>query len=341
MTIRSWLVLALALICGDSLTADIRRPVPDLATDFRGLEPGKFVQIQHGSTTSSLSISDDSSRANSFNSSSDPRGYRLDRLRRPERQPRRYSGCSAGHPRSCAIRSSTACRAATSVCNTPSNIRFAAPPGTLTNQFFSYLATIGTEIQPTPYQLDYNEQATNVLDVTGPVLDIEAERVERWLEQHANPRRAGYTIYFINWYGRDDFRFHVYTKKDDPDPDTQFNFGGRAVARHHSWGGSSSRAWFYDFSAGPEWNTVNWLVDDKDLDGDGEEDYRMPPIWEYSAAGYRPAGSAGPRHGAADAVRRDQPALHDLAALRSDHHGTRSAGTENRGHDDVRRRSRE
>ncbi len=60
-----------------------------------------------------------------------------------------------------------------------------------------------------------------------------------------------------------------------------------------SWGGSSSRAWFYDFSAGPEWNTVNWLVDDKDLDGDGEEDYRMPPIWEYSPGGYRPPDQLG------------------------------------------------
>ena len=168
-----------------------------------------------------------------------------------------------------------------------------AHPATLTNRFFSYLADIGTEIQPTVYQLEYNAQDSNVLDVTGPVLDIEAERVERWLEQHANPRRNGYTIYFINWYGRDDFRFHVYTKKDDPDPDTQFNFGNRQSRAITSWGGSSSRAWFYDFSAGPEWNTVNWLVDDKDLDGDGEEDYRMPPIWEYSAAGYRPPDQLG------------------------------------------------
>ena len=119
------------------------------------------------------------------------------------------------------------------------------------------------------------------------MLDIEAARVERWLEQNANPRRAGYTIYFINWYGRKDFRFHVYTKKDDPDPDTQHNFGERASRAITSWGGTTSRTWFYDFSAGPEWNTDNWVVDTTDLNGDGEEEYRMPPIWEYSIYGYR------------------------------------------------------
>ena len=54
-----------------------------------------------------------------------------------------------------------------------------------------------------------------------------------------------------------------------------------------SWGGSRSRSWFYDFSAGPEWNTTNWVVDVTDLDGDDVEDYRMPPIWEYAVGGYR------------------------------------------------------
>ena len=35
---------------------------------------------------------------------------------------------------------------------------------------------------------------------------------------------------------------------------------------------------------------MNWVVDETDLDGDGEEDYRMPPIWEYSIYGYRSPG---------------------------------------------------
>ena len=74
--------------------------------------------------------------------------------------------------------------------------------------------------------------------------------------QHASQRRAGYTVYFVNWYGRNDFRFHVFTKKDDPDPDTGFNFGELAQSRDQLLGrNAASRTWFYDFSAGPEWNT--------------------------------------------------------------------------------------
>jgi hypothetical protein len=38
--------------------------------------------------------------------------------------------------------------------------------------------------------------------------------------------------------------------------------------------------WFHDLSAGPESWTANWNVDTPGLDGNGVEDYRMPPIWE-------------------------------------------------------------
>ena len=170
---------------------------------------------------------------------------------------------------SSAIPSSTVSMGGTWDCATPSSYSITRASQGLTNRFFSYLAGIGKPIEPTIYQLAYNDQDTNLIDVTGPVLDIEAARVERWLEQNANPRRAGYTIYFINWYGRKDFRFHVYTKKDDPDPDTKHNFGERASRAITSWGGTTSRTWFYDFSAGPEWNTDSWVVDTTDLNGDG------------------------------------------------------------------------
>jgi hypothetical protein len=155
------------------------------------------------------------------------------------------------------------------------------------DRFFKYLTQIGRTIQPTVYQVAYNNQASNVLDVTGPVLDIDAASVEQWLEKNARPRRNGYTVYFVNWYGRSDFRFHLYTKKDDPDPDTGHNFGARQSRGISSWGGTTSRTWFYDFSAGPEYNTSNFVVDTDDLDGDGNEEYRMPPIWEYVPHGYR------------------------------------------------------
>ena len=85
-----------------------------------------------------------------------------------------------------------------------------------------------------------------------------------------------------------DFKFHVYTKTDQADPDTGYNFGAMRDSRKMiAWGGSQSRSWFYDLSAGPEAWTNNWDVDDPDLDGNGIEDYRMPPIWEYAAGGYR------------------------------------------------------
>jgi hypothetical protein len=163
-----------------------------------------------------------------------------------------------------------------------------------TNAFFAHLRQIGKRGGLTDYQKLYNDQERNVLDIKGPVLYIDAASVEKWLE-HADTGRdeRGYTIYFINWHGRDDFRFHVYTKVDDPDPDTHFNFGALDEAAMVAWGGTSSRSWFYDFSAGPEWNSVNWLVDFEDLSGDGFAEYRMPNIWEYVAGGYREPDALG------------------------------------------------
>jgi hypothetical protein len=166
------------------------------------------------------------------------------------------------------------------------------------DQFFHRLAALGTPGNLTYYQQLYNDQQHNVLDVTGPVLYIDAPSVEAWLA--SNARSLGvdvadsYTIFFINWYNRPDFRFHVYTKTDEPDPDTGFNFGAiRDSRKMIGWGGTTSRTWFYDLSAGPDWNTVNWEVDHPDLDGDGHVDYRMPPIWEYTAGGFRDPSQLG------------------------------------------------
>jgi hypothetical protein len=160
-------------------------------------------------------------------------------------------------------------------------------------RFFDFLSDTGTEGPPTIYQQGYNDQDNNVIDITGPVLYIDGPTVERWLDQHDRSWGNGYKVYFVNWHGRRDFRFHVYTKTDDPDPDTQHNFGKRGSRGLNSWGGTESRTWFYDFSAGPEFNTANWVVDVEDLDGDGAAEYRMPPIWEYAANGYRPLAALG------------------------------------------------
>jgi hypothetical protein len=48
------------------------------------------------------------------------------------------------------------------------------------------------------------------------------------------------TIFFVNWYGRPDFKFHVYTKTDEPEPDSGFNFGVEAESRKLiAWGGTT------------------------------------------------------------------------------------------------------
>lgn len=157
----------------------------------------------------------------------------------------------------------------------------------VSNRFFRYLRQIGTEGKSTEFQHMYNDQENNILDVTNPVLFIDAPSVENWLARNF-AKEKGYTIVFINWYSRPDFNFHVYTKTDEPDTDTGYNFGeNRASRKMIAWGGSSSRLWFYDLSAGPEAWTDNWNVDTPDLDGNGTEDYRMPPIWEYDENGYR------------------------------------------------------
>ena len=157
--------------------------------------------------------------------------------------------------------------------------------------FFEFLAHKGTPGDPTAFQQLYNDQAKNLLDVTGPVLYIDAPSVEKFLAGGDSDDQPGYTIYFVNWYGRPDFRFHVYTKTDEPDPDTDYNFGAiRGSRKMIAWGGTSSRSWFYDLSAGPESWTNNWEVDDVDVPA---SEYRLPPIWEYSPSGYGAAHNLG------------------------------------------------
>jgi hypothetical protein len=177
------------------------------------------------------------------------------------------------------------------------------------DSFFAELSRLAKPAPRTQYQNDYNAQDNNVLNV-GQNHFIAAPLVERWLADNApeSVDTTENTIFFVNWYGRDDFKFHVYTKTNEPDPDTGYNFGRLRESRKMiSWGGTppddeengypgdARRIWFYDLSAGPESWTDNWNVDDPDLDGNGEVDYRMPPIWEYTKGGFRsPSDSSSP-----------------------------------------------
>jgi hypothetical protein len=169
--------------------------------------------------------------------------------------------------------------------------------------FFGHLSSVAQPAPLTVYQSLYNLQANRSVDITDNHV-IEVSAVESWLAANAEPMlnvdTQQYTVFFINWYGRPDFKFHVYQKTDEPDPDTGTNFGQFQSRKVIAWGGSTPddpqtglgalhRIWFYDLSAGPEAWTDNWNVDNADLDGNGVMDYRMPPVWEYgNLSAYRP-----------------------------------------------------
>ena len=162
--------------------------------------------------------------------------------------------------------------------------------------FFGYLGSIADPQPRTVFQDAYNAQ----VNATGAVTDnhsIDAASVEQWLADNTETMldvdTSEYTVFFVNWYDRPDFKYHVYTKTGEPDPDTGTDFGLRDTRKLIAWGGTTPddeesglgslhRIWFYDLSAGPEAWTDNWNVDD-DLG------YRMPPVWEYgNTSGYRP-----------------------------------------------------
>jgi len=176
--------------------------------------------------------------------------------------------------------------------------------GAYENNFFGYLSSIAVPQPRTIYQNDYNAQTGRAVAV-GDNHWIDAPSVEQWLADNppSGVDTTDYTIVFVNWYGRADFKNHVYVKTDEPDPDTGVNFGlVRQSRKIIAWGGTSAddaesglgslhRIWFHDLSAGPELWTENWNINDADVDGNGVLDYRLPPVWEYgnpSADIYRP-----------------------------------------------------
>jgi len=162
---------------------------------------------------------------------------------------------------------------------------------------FGYLSSVATPQPRTLFQDAYNGQPGKAV-VVGQNHWIDAPSVEAWLAQNppTGVDTTQYTVYFINWYGRSDFKFHVYAKTDAPDPDTGYNFGLlRSSRKIVAWGGTpvaagpARRVWFYDFSAGPENNSGNYDITNADIDGDKVPDYRIPPIWDYgNPKGYRP-----------------------------------------------------
>ena len=172
------------------------------------------------------------------------------------------------------------------------------------NSFFAALSGLATPAPRTVFQELYNIQA-GTRDV-GQNHFIDAPSVEKWLIQNApagvNTREN--TVFLVNWWGRADFKDHVYTKLGEPDPDTGYDFGLLRESRKIvAWGGTTAddeetglgalgvnRVWFHDLSAGPESWGGSFDITSPDLDGDDEPDYRLPAAWEYAAGGYRAPG---------------------------------------------------
>jgi hypothetical protein len=159
---------------------------------------------------------------------------------------------------------------------------------------FAYLIDIGYELPPSPIQRYYSGNPKAAVEITDNLV-LDATAVESWLIEHApsmlDVDTTRPTVFFVNWWGRDDFRFHTYAPFTyQPEIDV---FAPELVRNHGiAWGGgvpdaaqtptsSLGRIWFVDVSAGPEWNTANFLLDIGDLTGDGYDDHRVPPIWEY------------------------------------------------------------
>ena len=196
------------------------------------------------------------------------------------------------------------------------------------DDFFGYLTSIARPesdvdgLERTLFQDQYNAQPGRALDV-GTNHFIDAAAVEKYLIANSpGVDTSEYTIFYVNWYGRSDFEFHTYVKLNEPDPDTGYNFGlNRQTRKIIAWGGTTpddeedglgvlgvNRVWFHDLSAGPESWTDNWNITDADLDGDGQEDYRLPPVWEYGNA-----AAGNPR--AADALSSDLGKLTRFVAI--------------------------
>ncbi|MGD9587712.1 MAG: hypothetical protein AB7Q37_08530 [Pyrinomonadaceae bacterium] len=172
------------------------------------------------------------------------------------------------------------------------------------DRFFSFLDASRFYCPVDYVQQYYNADPAASLSISDNSC-IDSTATERWLASNAGElgvNTSEYTIFFINWWGRPDFKFHVYYNmlQSDPDPDTGTNFGHFQGWGLSQWGGTTpddeqnglgqlSRIWFYDLSAGPDPFSLNWDLSTADLSGDGILDYRSAPIWEYGNMGaYRP-----------------------------------------------------
>jgi len=137
---------------------------------------------------------------------------------------------------------------------------------TFENAFFNYLNSIAVAQPVNYFQGLYNGQLKRSHTVTNNAV-ISGRRVERWLADNTQAMIGvdthQYTVFFINWYGRPDFRHHGYVVAST-DPDNGFPWGALQANQMLSFGGTAHndpqtplgdrhRIWFHDLSAGPDW----------------------------------------------------------------------------------------
>lgn len=118
------------------------------------------------------------------------------------------------------------------------------------NAYFAYLNSIAVAAPRTIYQDLYNQEPARRRTV-GQNYQIDSVRAERWLAENAetmlgvNTRQP--TVFFVNWFGPSDFKFHVYARVGQHDPDTGGTVGlldfaqeiraaaPRRTIRRHPW----------------------------------------------------------------------------------------------------------
>lgn len=170
--------------------------------------------------------------------------------------------------------------------------------------FFDHLLAIGVDERVRtgngvsfPQHL-YNQQPGRTVDITNNLV-INAERVERWLLDHPAPGvdPSRNTVVLVNWWGRDDFRFHDYQPTAEKQSENGLNmpnyyWSGRMIAfggtgAHDDANlGRPSRTWFHDLSAGPDLGTDNWVIDDTlGFGPDPATNTVYPPVWQYTEGG--------------------------------------------------------
>lgn len=179
-------------------------------------------------------------------------------------------------------------------------IRYAS--SSYNDAFFGYLARAAKPAPVTHWQSRYNAQPGR-RDIEANHA-IDAPSVERWLAAHPpdGVDTAQNTIFLIDWFGRKDFRHHVYTKEreadsswgpprpyENPDVDAFVAWGGTAADDPEDGRGRTRRVWFYDLSAGPDHWAGNWDVIGTKQTPIGRLDQSriIPPSWEYASDGMR------------------------------------------------------